>query len=119
MDLHKPSRERLAAYRPRVNYTRMNRKAVPDILQLEKLSDADKAGQMGELFDIDTEVVSVKPVRIKVGELLLEVYSPVSSIRDDLNDMEPGDRLDSFAVLGDWRGNLQVVIQDPSWVRNP
>ncbi len=117
MVLDKPAREKLSAYRPRVNYSRINRKAVPEISMIEKLADAEKAQQIATLFRIDHKVEKIKPLRIRVGDDLMEVYSPISSIREKLNNLEPGDQLTTFATLGDWRGNLQVVIQDPSWMK--
>jgi hypothetical protein len=117
MELEKPSREKLSAYRPRVNYMKMNRKAVPDISMIEKLTDSEKAEQIARLFHIDGKIEKTKPVRIRVGDDLMEVYSPISSVREELNKKQPGDSLRTFATLGDWRGNLQVVIQDPSWIK--
>ncbi|MEX0323487.1 MAG: endonuclease/exonuclease/phosphatase family protein [Puniceicoccaceae bacterium] len=117
MELDKPSREKLSAYRPRVNYSKMNRKAVPEINTIAKLPDSEKADKIASLFRIDQKIEKTKPVRIRVGDQLLEVYSPISSIRDSLNKMQPGDKLTTLATLGDWRGNLQVVIQDSSWMK--
>lgn len=117
IELSKPSREKLSAYRPRVNYSKMNRKAVPGIETIVSLEDSEKSDKIATLFRIDQKIEKTKPVRIRVGDDLLEVYSPVSDIREELNEMQPGDRLNTFATLGDWRGNLQVVIQDPSWLK--
>jgi hypothetical protein len=55
---------------------------------------------------------------IQAGDLRLQVYSPNREIRDQLDQLRPGDRLHAFADLDEWRGNLQVVVRDPSWLLN-
>jgi hypothetical protein len=111
-----PTDEAFSSARPTVNFERMNRMAVPSLDSLADLSPAERANQVGELFHIETKLEATGPARIRVGELDLEVYSPIRELRDQINAMKPGDTLRAFADLDVFRGRLQVVIQDPSWL---
>ncbi|MEY3001611.1 MAG: hypothetical protein RL648_1825, partial [Verrucomicrobiota bacterium] len=44
--------------------------------------------------------------------------SPVRELRDRLGRLQAGQTVRFFADLGDWRGQLQFVIRDPSWWEN-
>ena len=116
MELVDPSDEALCAKRPKVDFTRMNRMAVPSAEVLSGLTSAERVQQVGELFRVDAEVISSNPIRIRVGDLELDVYSPFRDVRDQLNALQPGERLRCFADFDVFRGRLQVVLQDPSWL---
>jgi len=117
MALENPTNEEMSPARPGVNFARMDRRALPDIATLAPLTDQERARYMGEVFAIDLPVASVDPVRIQVGDLSLQVWSPLREVRDRLNALQPGDRLRTLADLDYWRGNVQVVVRHPTWLR--
>lgn len=117
MKLENPTDEELSGFRPEVTYARMDRRATPDITMLADLSDRERVRFMGEVFAIDRPVVSVDPLQIEVGDLRLQVWSPLREVREKLDALQPGDRLQALADLDYWRGNLQVVIRHPGWLR--
>ena len=116
MELDNPSNEALGDNRPSVPFARMDRRAVRGAEVLAPMDPAARAGLIGELFRIDTVITAVRPVRIRMGDALLQVYSPDRDIRKRLDDLQPGDRINAFADLDAWRGELQLVIRDPSWI---
>jgi endonuclease/exonuclease/phosphatase family metal-dependent hydrolase len=119
MQLQRPTNEAPDAFRPVVPFARMDRRAVPPIEELATMSPAERARQFGSLFRVDTELAGSDPAVIQVGELELEVFSPVRSVREVLSGMAVGDPLRAFVDLDDWRGRLQVVIRDPAWLHQP
>lgn len=119
MELDDPTHEALDAFRPAVPYARLDRRTVPPLDHLAALPESGQAARMGELFLIETRVAGVDPVRLRVGELDLSVYSPVHSVRERLETLRPGDPLRAYADLSDWRGRLQMVIRHPDWLLDP
>jgi endonuclease/exonuclease/phosphatase family metal-dependent hydrolase len=119
MELHNPTDEALSDFRPRVRFERMDRRAVPPLERLGEMPPAERARSIGRLFVVDTVLAAANPPTVRAGELELQVFSPVRALRDVLSGLEPGDRLQAFADLDDWRGRLQVVIRDPSWLKEP
>jgi hypothetical protein len=116
MELENPTDEELNAYRPAVPFARMDRRAVPPLVRLADMSDSERVRQIGELFTVNAVVTSIRPLMIKVGDWALQVYSPNREVRNQLDQLRPGDPLNAFADLDEWRGKLQVVIRDPLWL---
>jgi endonuclease/exonuclease/phosphatase family metal-dependent hydrolase len=116
MALDDPTDEELDAYRLEVPFARMDRRAVPPVDILADMTDAQRVQLIGDLFVVDSTVVSVRPLMIQTGDLRLQVYSPIRDIRTKLDQLRPGDRLHAFADLDEWRGKLQVVVRDDAWL---
>ncbi len=116
MALDDPTDEELDAYRLEVPFARMDRRAVPPVDILADMTDAQRVQLIGDLFVVDSTVVSVRPLMIQTGDLRLQVYSPIRDIRTELDQLRPGDRLHAFADLDEWRGKLQVVVRDDAWL---
>jgi len=119
MPLKDPSSEKMNDFRPEVLFSKMNRKAVQPAGVLESLSPSERARLIGELFRLDTKLSDAGPPRVQVGDMTLELYSPVREIRDKLRAMKAGDPIRAHADLDVFRGNLQLVIRDKSWLKNP
>lgn len=116
IELINPTDEEVSAARPKVNFARMNRMAIPSADILATMSPAERVRLVGELFRVDARVAESSPVRIRIGDLELEVYSPLKEVRDRLNALRPGQQLNCMADLDVFRGQLQVVVRDPSWL---
>ncbi|MGC9453101.1 MAG: endonuclease/exonuclease/phosphatase family protein [Oceanipulchritudo sp.] len=116
MELKNPADESLPAHRPVVHYARLDRRAVPDVAILAGMDAESRAGMLKELFRVDTVITQTNPPRIRAGDLEFQLYSPEVEVRSRLGQLQPGDRINAFADLDDWRGALQLVIRDPSWM---
>lgn len=119
MNLDQPTDEELGNFRLRVPYERLDRRAIPPVEGLAGLAEAERVARRGELFRIDAEIAGTRPLRIQAGSMELTVFSPVPSVRERLNALQPGDRLVAHADLDDWRGQLQLVIQHADWLFQP
>jgi hypothetical protein len=80
---------------------------------------AELASQIGELFQIDQTLAAVQPARIRIGDREFEIYSPIRPLRDRVNALAAGQRVQAYAELAVWRGQLQLVIQDETWLGKP
>lgn len=118
MAVTRPSDEPFSRERPRLALDRFDRRSVPSAGVLADLSPAERAQQMGTLFLVEATLVGTRPARLRFGDLELDVYSPVRAIRDRLGRLQSGDPVRFYADLGDWRGQLQLVIRDESWWAN-
>jgi len=118
-ELDNPTNEALTPHQPVVPFERMDRRAVPPLQRLAGMSPRERVGQMGEVFAISGPLHAAGPARVKAGDLTLEIFSPVPSVREALNALQPGDELRAFADLEDWRGRLQLVIRHASWLHHP
>ncbi len=107
------------AYRPRVDFARINRMAAPAATVLEGMSDSELAQHLGELFQIRLPLAGNRPPMVRIGEREMQVYSPIRGLREKLGDIEPGSLIRAFGQLDVYRGNPQFVIQDPSWLQQP
>ncbi|MEX0326079.1 MAG: hypothetical protein AB3N33_08335, partial [Puniceicoccaceae bacterium] len=116
MSLENPTREAFTDDRPRMDFRLRDRRAVPDAEGLANLGERDRATLLGELFRLDTVLVSEKPARVRIGDLEMQIYAPMREIRNRLDDLSVGDRLKTYATLETYRGRFQFVIHDPGWI---
>lgn len=115
MSLTNPTNADFSAERARVELEQFDRRRVPSAAELGELPPSERAGRMGHLFLVEGELVGARPARLRFGDLELAVYSPIRDIRGRLDGLKAGDSVRFYADLGDWRGQLQFVIRDPSW----
>lgn len=116
MELDNPAHEPFAADRPRMDFRLRDRRAVPEAEGLASLGERDRAALLGELFRLDTAIVAEKPARVRVGDLEMQVYSPLRDVRGKLDSMTVGEGLRAYATLETYRGEFQFVIHHPDWV---
>jgi endonuclease/exonuclease/phosphatase family metal-dependent hydrolase len=119
MALTDPSDQSMTDFRPKVNFARLDRRALPEADSLAGLSERERAGLIGELFRLDHPLTSERPARVTVGDMEMQIYSPVRDTRTALNDMKVGDRLNAFVTLETYRGKFQLVVHDPGWIHAP
>jgi endonuclease/exonuclease/phosphatase family metal-dependent hydrolase len=119
MTLENPSNETDTDYRPRVNFSKMDRRAVPEADVLGDMTERERARQIGELFRLDTELTGERPARVTIGDLEMQIYSPLRDVRQALDDLETRASLQSWATLETYRGKFQMVVHDPDWIKVP
>ena len=108
--------EVISGKRPIVDLRKMNRRAVPLHDSLAGRDDRLLAENLGELFSMNHPLVGINPPRIMIGDRELMIYSPIRSIRDELNKRKVGDVVKAFVELDTYRSVPQVVISDESWI---
>lgn len=116
MSLENPTRESFTDDRPRMDFRVRDRRAVPDAEGLANLGERDRATLLGELFRLDTVLVSERPARVRIGDLEMQIYAPMREIRNRLDELSVGDSLKTYATLETYRGRFQFVIHDPGWI---
>ncbi len=118
MELDHPTNEALTAHQPEVPFERLDQ-PVPPLGLLAAMSPRERVGRLGEVFAISGPLAASGPPRVTVGDLTLEVFSPVPGVRAALDALQPGAELRAYADLEDWRGRLQLVIRHESWLLHP
>jgi len=106
----------MTAFQPTVNYARLDRRALPELDRLASTPYDEWEHFMGELFHVRATVTGTRPLRIRVADREISFFSPEREIRNQLDSLAPGDIIQTKAELDDWRGNVQFVIQHPSWL---
>lgn len=117
MTLDNPSRTPPTADRVAVDYASINRALIPSASALAGMALTERAWEIGEVFALEHRVAAVDPVRVRIGEDLYEVFSPHAEIRARINRFSVGETIRGLGDLQDWRGQLQFVVRDISWLQ--
>jgi endonuclease/exonuclease/phosphatase family metal-dependent hydrolase len=81
---------------------------------LATLKETDLAERIGDLFLIDTRMGENRGITL--GGVCYTLYAPLSEVRKTLEAIEPGTSVRFVAELGVFRGQLQFLINDPTWI---
>jgi hypothetical protein len=79
----------------------------------------EMAENLGELFILNQTLSGERRVEVTIGGRILQVYSPIKEIRDTLFEMrKAGKPVRAIVEFDTYRGNLQLVIRDRTWLKN-
>jgi len=114
-----PSNEPMSDHQPVVDFRKMNKRAIPPVESLNDLSEVEMAENLGELFILNQELSGERGLEVMIGGKILQVYSPIKEIRDLLFEMrKAGKPVRAIVEFDTYRGNLQLVIRDRTWLKN-
>lgn len=119
IELVNPTNEDLSPDRPVVEYGDLNRAQLPAADFLAQMSEQGLVAQIGEVFTMSRNLISLDPLAVELGGRSFEIFSPLPEVRRALERSMPGDTISGVFELGTWRGNLQLVIQHPDWLSEP
>ena len=72
---------------------------------------------MGEIFIVDATFSKIRPLEVEVDGKSYSLHSYDKNLKDVLR-MEPkGKSMKFLGELGLYKGKLQFVVQDPSWIK--
>jgi len=72
---------------------------------------------MGEIFVIDGTLSKIRPLEIEVDGKPYSLFSYDKNLKDAIRVMSKGSRVKMLGELGFYKGKLQFVVQDPSWIK--
>jgi len=84
------------------------------------LKDADAAAMakaMGETFLVEGTLSKVRPLEVEVDGKAFSLHSFDKNLRDVLRLKEKGKGFKFVGELGLFKGKLQFVVHDPSWIK--
>ena len=119
MELVNPSNEPMSDHQPVVDFRKMNKRAIPPVDSLNDLSEVELAENLGELFILNQTLSGERSPEVSIGGRTLQVYSPFKEIRDTLYELRrAGKPVRAIVEFDTYRGNLQLVIRDRTWLKN-
>ena len=100
-----------------VGYDQIDRSKLRNASALKDASPEDLAKALGEIFVVDATFSKTRPLEIAVDGKSYSLHSFDKNLRDVLR-MEPkGNTMKFLGELGLYKGKLQFVVHDPSWIK--
>lgn len=100
-----------------VGFAKLDRNQLRPATSLQGAGDATLAEAMGEIFRVDGVVTKKRPLEIQVGDSFYSLYSFDENIRKVIQEFKKGDKVSLLGKLGIFKGKLQFLIEDPTWLR--
>ena len=107
-----PQREAL-----KVGYGTLDRSQLRNASVLAQASEEDLAKSIGEIFVVEGVISKKRPVLIQVGGKEYSLYSYDDNLRKVFQTYERGQNKKLVGELGLYKGRLQFIIQDASWLK--
>ncbi|NCY20605.1 hypothetical protein EBX31_01430 [bacterium] len=101
----------------KVGYDTLDRSKLRNASVLKDASDEEMAKAIGEIFVVEGVVSKKRPVLIQVGGKEYSLYSYDENLRKVFQTYEKGQIKKLLGELGLFKGKLQFVVQDPSWLK--
>jgi len=101
-----------------VGLAKLDRNALRPATALQGASDEELAKAMGEVFRVSGVVTKKRPLEIEVGGKTYALYSFDENIRKVIQEFKKGDSVNVLGELGIFKGRLQFLVQDPTWLRD-
>ena len=100
-----------------VKYDTLKESAALKTALLSRAADEELGNLMGEVFWVDTKLTNNDPLSVRIGNRTLVVHSFDRKLLDSLKTRSAGDRICFYGDLSEYRGQLQFIIRDPSWLK--
>ena len=107
-----PQREPL-----KVGYAEIDRTKLRNAKSLGNASEDEIAKAIGEIFVVEGVISKKRPVTIQVETKEYGLYSYDENLRKTLQTFEKGQTKKLLGELGLFKGKLQFVVQDASWLK--
>ena len=101
----------------KVGFDRVDRTKLRNASVLKDASAEDLAKAMGEIFVVDATFSKIRPLEVELDGKSYSLHSFDKNLKSVLG-MEPkGKKMRFLGELGLYKGKLQFVVQDPSWIK--
>ena len=101
----------------KVGFDRIDRDKLRNASVLKNATPEELAKAMGEIFIVDATFSKIRPLEVEVDGKSYSLHSYDKNLKDVLR-MEPkGKAMKFLGELGLYKGKLQFVVQDPSWIK--
>ncbi|NBY66310.1 MAG: hypothetical protein EBQ51_04460 [Verrucomicrobia bacterium] len=101
----------------KVGYERVDRNKLRHADVLESASPEEIARAIGEIFIVEGTLSKIRPLEIEVGTKPYSLHSYDKNLKDAIRAMAKGSRVKLIGQLGLYKGKLQFVVQDSSWIK--
>ena len=101
----------------KVGYDKIDRTKLRNAAVLKDANEEEMARAMGEVFVVEGVISKKRPVLIQVEGREYGLYSYDDNLRKVFSTYEKGQSMKLLGQLGLFKGKLQFVVQDPSWLK--
>lgn len=101
----------------KVGYDSVDRSKLRNAFVLKGASEEEIARAIGEFFVVEGTITRKKPVLIHVDGKEYALYSYDENLRKVFSTFEKGQNRKLVGELGLFKGKLQFIVQDPSWLK--
>jgi len=101
----------------KVGYDKIDRAKLRSAAVLKDANEEEMAKAIGEIFVVEGVISKKRPVLIQVGGRDYSLYSYDDNLRKVFSTYEKGQSKKLLGELGLFKGKLQFVVQDPSWLK--
>jgi len=100
-----------------VGFDRVDRSKLRNASVLQSASAEEVARAIGEYFLVEGTLSKIRPLEIEVGGKPYSLFSYNKNLKDAIRVMAKGSHVKVVGELGLYKGKLQFIIQDPSWIK--
>ncbi|NBR62830.1 MAG: hypothetical protein EBT77_00685 [Verrucomicrobia bacterium] len=101
----------------KVGYDRVDREKLRNASELKDAAPEDLAKALGEIFVVDAIFSKIRPLEVEVDGKTYSLHSFDKNLKDTLRLEPKGKTMRFLGELGLYKGKLQFVVQDPSWIK--
>ncbi len=99
-----------------VDFEDFDRSGIASATTLIGLTPNELNEKMGQLFIVRGVIGEGGPGTIEIGGVSFGLYAPVPAVRERLEEFPSGQPLHAIGQLGYYRGTVQFVIRELSWI---
>ena len=101
----------------KVGFDRIDRSKLRNASVLKDASPEDLAKAIGEIFVVEATFSKIRPLEVEVNGRNYSLHSFDKDLKDVLRKEPKGKRMKFLGELGLFKGKLQFVVHDPSWIK--
>lgn len=101
----------------KVGFDRIDRSKLRNASVLKEASPEDLAKAMGEIFVVEATFSKIRPLEVEVDGKSYSLHSFDKDLKKILGNEPRGKRMKFLGELGLYKGKLQFVVHDPSWIK--
>jgi hypothetical protein len=101
----------------KVGYDTIDRSKLRNASVLKELNDEQMAKAIGEIFVVEGVISGKRPILIQVGGKDYSLYSYDVNLRKTFQTYEKGQNKKLLGELGLYKGKLQFLVHDGSWLK--
>ena len=101
----------------KVGYDKIDRSKLRNASVLTDANPEETAKAMGEIFLIQGTLSKVRPLEIEVDGKPYLLHSFDTNLKASIRLLTKGSQVKMLGQLGLFKGKLQFVVQDPSWIK--
>jgi hypothetical protein len=101
----------------KVGFEKIDRSKLRNASLLKNATPEELAKSMGEIFVVEGTLSKIRPLEIDVDGKPYSLHSFDKNLKDAVRVMAKGSQVKILGELGLFKGKLQFVIRDSSWIK--